>query len=267
MTGVSGGLGGATATALLADGWTVLAVVRGGASRLGARFADALRDGRLRVFDVDLMGGDVGPLTDEPLDAIVLIAGASGYGSSSDMTPADVRGLLELNVVSTYALVFAHLPQLAAARGALVMTSSLAVGVPIPWFGVYRATKAALEAWGASMRHELRPLGVDVYCVRAGSYRTGVAARLRWFPPARMPALTGSFAGLRAMVEGPGLRAGADPAGFARAVMRLLARRPAAWLHAVGPGRAAAAALAWAPSWVWEVLIRALARPEVSHVL
>lgn len=263
VTGANGGLGVAVLRQLLRDGWDVTAVVRGGAARLPARLA---AHAGLDVVDVDLGTWDGAPLVDGPLHALVHIAGASCYGSSSDIPVADVRALFDLNVVSAYALVHAHLPQLAEGRGVVVQTSSLAAAVPVPWLGIYRATKAALEAWSASLRQELAPLGIDVFCVQPGSFRTGVAGRLRFVAPARLPALMAGFAAFERFVRGPGVEAGADPALFARLVHRLLERRPAALTWRVGPGSRVVALLALLPATWCALLVRvATLRLEAAH--
>ena len=266
VSGANGGLGTAVLSELLYAGWRVVAVVRGGADRLAPGFRDPIADGRLVVRDVDLGTWDGAPLVDGPLHALVHIAGSSCYGSSSDIPVAEVRALLELNVVSAYALVHAHLPQLAEGRGVVVQTSSLAAAVPVPWLGIYRATKAALEAWSASLRQELAPLGIDVYCVQPGSFRTGVASRLRFVPPLRLPALLDSFHRFERLVRGPGLDAGADPARFAALVVHLLSRRPAALTHRIGPGSALVALLVLLPAtWCARLIRTATHHLEAAH--
>jgi NAD(P)-dependent dehydrogenase (short-subunit alcohol dehydrogenase family) len=253
VSGANGGLGTAVVDRLLADGWRVVALVRGGPDRVAHRFADALASGQLRVLYRPPSAWSE-PAVDEPLHALIHIAGASCYGSSSDLGVDEVRDLFELNVLGAYALVHAHLPQLAQARGVLVQTSTLAVAAPVPWFGVYRATKAALEAWSASLAQELHPLGVDVYCVRPGAFLTGAADRLRFVGPSRLPSLLRDFNAFEAVIRDRSRRGAGDPPRFADLVARLLRDRPRQRVHAVGPGSLWAAALGLLPE-VWRAAV------------
>lgn len=229
ITGANGGLGTALVERLLASGWTVTALVRGGAARLPERPG-------LRVLDVDISGYDGRPLVDGPLDALVNIAGGSVYGPVSDVPAETLRDLLELNAVAPYRLVQAHLPQLVEARGTLVQTSSLAAAVPLPFYGAYAASKLALEGWSEALRHEVVGLGVRVYCVQPGSFATGVRERIRFVELRRLPALAALYDRFQALVQGPGLDRAASPELFAAHVAGLLVDRRGPLRQPLGPG-------------------------------
>jgi NAD(P)-dependent dehydrogenase (short-subunit alcohol dehydrogenase family) len=107
--------------------------------------------------------------------------------------------------------------------------------------GAYAASKRALEAWSESLRHELRPLGVGVVCLRPGTYRTGVARRLRLLPPSR-PSQQPRFDAFAALVE-RSLDRAADPQEVGDAVLALLTRPPSTWRRGIGPG-------SWALPWL-----------------
>ncbi|MCB9668257.1 MAG: SDR family NAD(P)-dependent oxidoreductase [Alphaproteobacteria bacterium] len=244
VTGANGGFGTRLLLAMVASGWRVTAVVRGGEDRLALHPAlqKALRAGQLAVLDLDLdayvRDGVARPLVDGPLDALVNIAGTSLFGSVSDVPLADYRALMRLNVEAPYLLVQAHLPALARAKGVIVQTSSLSAAMPIPYYGVYASTKLALEGWSEALAHEVAPLGVSVFCVQPGAFRTGVQHRMRFEPPASLPALLPSFRVFRAFVQDAGIRMAEDPDRFAERVLHLVERRSGAFRQPLGPGSA-----------------------------
>lgn len=262
VTGANGGLGTRLLLRLLDDGWNVSALIRGGADRLPCHPAleVAHKAGRLAVLDVDLLAyvdrGEPRPLVEGPLDALVNIAGSSIIGGVSDIPLDQYRDLHRLNVEAPYLLVQAHLPQLAAAKGTLVQTSSLSAALPLPWYGVYASTKRALEAWSESLAHEVAPLGIKVVCLQPGAYRTGVTHRMRFVPPDRLPVLRPRFEAFRQLVRTRGLRMAHDPADYADEVARLLDARRLPSLRPIGPGRWTVQLLSWVPGSLRSRLVR-----------
>jgi short-subunit dehydrogenase len=62
-------------------------------------------------------------------------------------------------------------------RGNIVLISSLAALEPIDGFAVYGASKAALDAYAASLRAELTSAGINVLLARPGRMATDFFAR------------------------------------------------------------------------------------------
>ena len=174
VTGGSAGLGRALAHALAADGWTV--VVDG---RDPERLA-AVRD-RPGILT---LAGDV---TDEWHRAALLAAveqqgrldllvhNASTLGPTplprlDETTTADAREVWETNVVAPLALTGDLLPLLVAARGTLVSISSDAAVEHYPGWGLYGATKAALDH--ATLTFGVENPAITAYAVDPGDMRT-----------------------------------------------------------------------------------------------
>ena len=90
---------------------------------------------------------DVGRMTGR-----VLLAESLGFEAAwvRDVPVHDLELLLALNAVAPYRLVQAHLPQLVAARGTVVQTSTLAAAVPLPFYGVYAAAFASIAEGAVS---------------------------------------------------------------------------------------------------------------------
>lgn len=59
-------------------------------------------------------------------------------------------------------------------HGRIVTISSLVGKVPLPFMGIYSASKHAVEAYSEALYHELLPLGVQVSLVEPGFMRTAI---------------------------------------------------------------------------------------------
>jgi len=62
-------------------------------------------------------------------------------------------------------------------RGQIVNVSSLSGISPIPFMGIYSASKFALEGYTEALRHELKPLGIHVSQIEPGFLKTGITER------------------------------------------------------------------------------------------
>ena len=73
----------------------------------------------------------------------------------------------------------AVLPGMRARKsGLIIQVSSVAGRCAFPGFGIYHASKWALEGLSESMRYELAPLGIDVVLVEPGPFATDLFANL-----------------------------------------------------------------------------------------
>jgi len=166
ISGVSRGIGRATALRLAAAGWTVYGTVRQEADG-EALVAEAA--GEIVPLQLDVASDDqIAALDDdlpERLDAIVNNAGIVVSGPLETLSADDLREQFEVNVVGAVALTNLVLPRLRASRGRIVFVSSLSGIVSTPMTGAYNASKFALEAIADAWRLELRPWGIAVSLV------------------------------------------------------------------------------------------------------
>lgn len=180
VTGASTGIGRATALLLDEQGWKVFAGVRRDADGEALREAASARlvPVRLDVTDVDeveavakqidAVAGDGG------LAGLVNNAGIAKGGPLEHTDLDDWRTQLEVNVIGQVAVTKANLAAIRRARGRIVFIGSMAARVHAPMMGPYSASKAAIEAVGETLRHELRHWGIGVTVIEPGAIKTDI---------------------------------------------------------------------------------------------
>jgi len=184
VTGASSGFGRLTAETLSKSGHKVFAGFR---SVEGARkqIADELKAKNIEVLKVDVtdqasVDKAIVQLLEKSgnkLDVVVNNAGMASAGLSEGFTAEQARDLFEVNVFGVQRVIRATLPVLRAKRAGLVINVGSILGrVTLPFFGLYGASKYAVEAMTDSYRYELSELGVDVVLVQPSAYPTNMYA-------------------------------------------------------------------------------------------
>ena len=184
ITGASSGFGRLTAEKLANSGHRVFAGFR---STDGAKkpVADELRGKKIEILRLDVtdqasIDSAVKQLlktTNNQLDVVVNNAGMASAGISESFTAEQVREMFDVNVFGVQRVLRATLPALRAKRSGLVINIGSILGrVTIPFFGLYGASKYAVEAMTDSYRYELSQLGIDVVLVQPSAYPTNMYA-------------------------------------------------------------------------------------------
>ena len=182
ITGASSGFGSLTAETLANSGHRVFAGFR---STDGAKkpVADELRGKKIEILRLDVtdqasIDSAVKQLlktTNNQLDVVVNNAGMASAGISESFTAEQVREMFDVNVFGVQRVIRATLPALRAKRSGLVINIGSILGrVTIPFFGLYGASKYAVEAMTDSYRYELSQLGIDVVLVQPSAYPTNM---------------------------------------------------------------------------------------------
>jgi NAD(P)-dependent dehydrogenase (short-subunit alcohol dehydrogenase family) len=96
------------------------------------------------------------------IDAVMANAGIAPAGMTRSMDPEAFERTIEINLLGVWRTVRACLPEVIERRGYVLVIASLAAAIHGPGFSAYAAAKAGAEAFGDSLRVELRHLGVDV---------------------------------------------------------------------------------------------------------
>lgn len=210
ITGSSSGIGRACVTRLAADGWRVFAGVRSqtDAESVGAEPGEVMAL-RLDVTDEDSIAAAAAIVEEETggqLDALINNAGIAVGGALETVPAADLRRILDVNVVGQIAVSQALLPLLRSASGRIVIVGSVGGRVAFPYAGPYHASKYALEGLADSLRAELKPQGVAVSLVEPGPVSTPIWAKAQ-----------AQVASLRAGLDGEARRLyGEEMASFER---------------------------------------------------
>lgn len=184
ITGASSGFGRLTAEKLANSGHRVFAGFR---STDGAKkpVADELRGKKIEILRLDVtdqasIDSAVKQLlktTNNQLDVVVNNAGMASAGISESFTAEQVREMFDVNVFGVQRVIRATLPALRAKRSGLVINIGSILGrVTIPFFGLYGASKYAVEAMTDSYRYELSQLRIDVVLVQPSAYPTNMYA-------------------------------------------------------------------------------------------
>jgi NAD(P)-dependent dehydrogenase (short-subunit alcohol dehydrogenase family) len=183
LTGSSSGIGRATVERLAADGWRVFAGVRDFSDGTALdEIGENVTALALDVTDeaqITAAAHEVAERTGGSLDGVVANAGIGVGGALEEIKPADLRRVLDVNVVGAVAVTQAVLPLLRRTGGTVVLVGSIGGRVAMPFGGPYHATKFALEALADSWRLELRPQGVGVALVEPSTISTPIWAKAR----------------------------------------------------------------------------------------
>lgn len=177
VTGGAGGIGLATAQALFAEGaHVVLADLNesglrtaaeqirehapDSAARVSAVVTDVTDDAQVRALMAEAL-----KLTGR-IDLVVTCAGIGRGGRIEDLSPSDMRQMMDVNFLGTYTCVQAAIPAMRAQGGGhFVLISSVAGKLGTPLLSGYCATKWAVRGFSIAMRAELYGTGIGITTV------------------------------------------------------------------------------------------------------
>jgi NAD(P)-dependent dehydrogenase (short-subunit alcohol dehydrogenase family) len=186
VTGVSSGIGFATATELIEHGFHVFGSVRRkeDADRVSAELGKGFTPLLMDVTDVQSVRNAAetiaDPIGEQGLAGLVNNAGIAVGGPLMHMPLDDLRRHCGVNVVGVMAVTQAFLPMLGGQQeapqppGRIVNISSVSAHTVYPFVGPYAASKHALEALSHALRRELMLYGIDVILVVAGAVATPI---------------------------------------------------------------------------------------------
>ncbi|WP_413711220.1 SDR family oxidoreductase [Rhizobium sp. Rhizsp82] len=166
ITGCSSGFGLETAKLFLERGWDVIATMRTPAASL-LPASDRLRVLALDVTDPASIAAAAASAG--PVDVLVNNAGFGAPAPIELTDPETAQSLFQTNVIGTLAMIQAVLPQMRQRRaGVIVNVTSTVTVKTLPVIGVYRASKAAVNALSESLAVEVAPFGLRVHIVLPG---------------------------------------------------------------------------------------------------
>ncbi len=243
ITGASTGFGRDTAETLARAGYTVFASMRDprGKNRV---HAEALKAQNVEIVELDVTNTQSVDLAITSvlsklgrLDVLVNNAGVSAAGVTEAITAEQASTLFDVNVIGLHRVTRAVLPHLRRRNDGLIINVGSVVGrVTLPFFGLYGASKFAVEALTDTYRYEVSQLGIDVVLVQPSAYPTQMYASAiqpadsqritEYGPVAEIPGAL--FQHIGSMLSGPGAP---NPHDIAEAIAMLIStpkgKRPA----------------------------------------
>jgi len=173
VTGAGRGIGRGVALELARRGFETVATMRdpsGGTSLLedAVDLPGALQVEQLDVTDPATMQLPPG------LRVLVNNAGVEAEHPAFEDTALEVwRRMYETNVFGLIELTRRAIPLLRANEGGVLCNiTSSSILAPVPFYGPYRSSKAAVSAIGESLRAELAPFGIRVLEIMPGPIAT-----------------------------------------------------------------------------------------------
>lgn len=186
VTGATGGIGGAVASRLVADGWFVGVAGRsesrcrevagklspGGSTAVAVPFD--VRDGRETLRAIHGFGQGAGGL-----DGVVHCAGVMADSALGAIPDSFVSDVLAVNVQGSINVLQAAIRVMSRRRsGSIVLFGSVVGEMGAPGQVVYSSSKAAIRGMVAAAAKEVGPLGIRVNAVAPGIIETPLIAGL-----------------------------------------------------------------------------------------
>jgi NAD(P)-dependent dehydrogenase (short-subunit alcohol dehydrogenase family) len=182
ITGASTGFGRELAMAALAKGDCVVATARNIAhvKELEERYPTHVRAVHLDVTHLtDIhMAIEIGVTTFGRIDVLVNNAGYALFGMIEDVNEVQIRQQFETNVFGLLNMTRAVLPLMRKQKFGHILNIASSLGiVGLPVFGIYGATKHAVEGFSEALAQEVAGFGIKVTIVEPGSFKTDFASR------------------------------------------------------------------------------------------
>ncbi len=174
VTGVSSGIGQATAALFAKRGCRVFGTVR--------NLATAKPMPGVTLIEMDIRD-DASVLKairqihhhTQRIDVLVNSAGITLVGATEETSVEEARALFDTNLFGMLRVTQAVLPHMREQRaGRIVNVSSVLGFLPAPFMGLYSASKHAVEGMSETLDHETRGFGVRVTLVEPSFTRTNL---------------------------------------------------------------------------------------------
>ncbi|MFJ2742885.1 glucose 1-dehydrogenase [Streptomyces sp. NPDC087440] len=183
ITGAARGMGEATARLAVARGARVVIgdVLHEEGRAVAASLGDAARYVPLDVSDADSWRSAVDAATDAygQLDALVNNAAIYTTSPIEDEDPAQLRRLLDVDLIGPFLGIRAAAPALRRAGGGSIVNVSSQAGLQGMWgHGAYGAAKWGLRGLSKTAALELGRDGIRVNSIHPGSIATAMTAHL-----------------------------------------------------------------------------------------
>lgn len=187
ITGSSSGFGYLTALLLARKGYKVWATMRNAETKNAAKKEELLTIAKKEDLNISVLELDVTKdesvtkaiqtiiYEDRKIDHLVNNAGYMFVGITEAYSIAQAKDQFETNFFGILRMVKAVAPHMRKQKeGLIVNVTSIAGRLTFPYFGIYCASKHAVEAYSQALRYELAPWGIEVSLVEPGPFGTNL---------------------------------------------------------------------------------------------
>jgi len=234
VTGVSSGIGREIAQLLVERGARVFGTVRNPQSANSIRGVELVR---MDVTDDSSVTEAVQRVLQAagPVQFLVNNAGYSFMGALEETSVAEAKQQFDTNLFGVLRVTNAILPGMRLlGDGRIVNISSVLGFLPAPYWGIYAASKHAVEGYTETLDHEIRRFGVRALLVEPAYTRTNLSGNTQ-----SAKITLGVYADERKRVTAATLQnieRGDDPRMVAEAVWNALIARSPRLRYPVGKG-------------------------------
>ena len=224
ITGTSSGFGRLLTERLLARGDRVAATLRRPEALDELRGHDRLWVAELDVTDTAQVHRVV-PEAFAALGTIDVVVNNAGYGvfaSVEEATDAQIRRVIDTNLLGSIDVIRAALPHLRTqGHGRILQVSTAGGQTTYPNFSYYHASKWGIEGFCETIAQEIAPFGIGLTIVEPGATPTGFGSSLDAAP--LMPEYAGTPAGdVRRAIASGMFSLPSDPGKITQAMVDLV---------------------------------------------
>ncbi|MEU1210643.1 SDR family NAD(P)-dependent oxidoreductase [Nocardia sp. NPDC005825] len=176
VTGASGGLGAATTSRFVEEGWTVFA-----ADLTPPPARPGVVPVPMDVSDTRSVDNAFNQIREHApgLDCVVSFAGVLSVGPLAEMADDKLQRIVDINIMGTHRTIRGAFPALLAAGGRVILISSeTGWQHAMPFNGAYALTKHAVEAYGDALRRELACVDMPVSIIQPGPFQTSMTSSI-----------------------------------------------------------------------------------------
>lgn len=187
ITGSSSGFGYLTTLLLARKGYKVWATMRNVETKNASKKEELLAIAKKEDLNISVIELDVTKdasvskaiqtivSEDKRIDHLVNNAGYMFVGITEAYSIDQAKDQFETNFFGVLRMVKAVAPHMRKQKeGLIVNVTSIAGRLTFPYFGIYCASKHAVEAYSQALRYELAPWGIEVSLVEPGPFGTNL---------------------------------------------------------------------------------------------
>lgn len=179
ITGISSGIGHATAESFLAQGHTVIGSVRDlqAAQDLKSKYREKLILWKCDLVHLDEIDSIRALLSENRIMQIDLLVNNAGIAAPAPIQYQDfteIQKIMTTNVLAVMKLTQIMISYLIPTQGRIINISSISGVGGTPFLGIYCASKHAIEGFSESLRREMKIYGIYVSVIGPGSIKTPI---------------------------------------------------------------------------------------------